>query len=193
MTTFGVILTILLFAAAIILPWILIFSNRGYYTPIAESIFMSLGANVIFTFIAFLIVACLMGISYNSDTAVPVESSKVYHEVYSIALRDNNEQQGVFVLGIGEINGETKPVYRFYVKTEQGAYRFMTVDAEKYDIVCTDTVAPHIEWYEKETQQPTCLRWIFNEPQDFYISKKDKTGLIYIPENSIVQSYKIEL
>lgn len=142
--------------------------------------------------IAVLVSLCLiLPFSYDDSVSDPLSSEKV--EIYSIGLNTSGEVHGNFVLGCGTVSGETYPTYRFYTITEDNKYHLNEVIAENFDIVCTDTVEPCIVYDATKTVMSPIRKIFFNECIYFDIEDNDLTGTIYIPKNSIVQSYKIQL
>lgn len=142
--------------------------------------------------ISFIILLVMFGIAFTDKEPDLTTSEKT--EIYSIGLNTVGQVHGSFVLGCGTINGETYPTYRFYTVTEDGKYHLNEVNANNFDIVCTDTVAPCIVYNAiKYVKHPQRLKFIFNEDVYSDIEKVDLGGTIYIPENSVVQSYKIQL
>ena len=145
-----------------------------------------------YTAISVLLTICLiLPFSYYDYVPDPLSSKKV--EIYSLGLNNGGEVNGHFVLGCGTVSGEIYPIYRFYTLTQDNRYHLNEVIAKNFDVVCTDTVEPCIVYNAtKKVMNPT--RKIFFD-KDIYLDIEDNnlTGTIYIPKNSIVQSYKIQL
>ena len=124
---------------------------------------------------------------------VPDPLSSKTEEIYSLGTNIGGEVHGHFVLGCGTVSGEVYPTYRFYTVTQDNKYHLNEVVAENFDIVCTDTVEPCIVYdVTKMVMQPV-RKIFFDECIYSDIEDNNLTGTIYIPKNSIIQSYKIQL
>jgi hypothetical protein len=117
--------------------------------------------------------------------------------IYSMGLNNKMEINGSFVLGCGTVNGESYTTYRYFT-CENERYHLNEVNANNFDIVCTDSVAPKVVIdATMEVSKIKYLKWfwdvnkISNMEQE--IDPQDYKGTIYIPKNSIIQSYKIQL
>ena len=133
-----------------------------------------------------LIFVCTYTISYE-DTM-----SKHEVEIYSIGINTKYDVNGSFMLGCGTINGTSVPTYRFYTLT-QDRYKLVEVNANNFDIICTDTVIPKIVIDATELIQEPNHRLIFNDTMHETLEREKWHGTIYIPKNSIVQSFNIQL
>ena len=91
------------------------------------------------------------------------------------------------------MSGATYPTYRFYTLTKDNKYHLNEVIAENFDIVCTDTVEPCIVYDETRMVMQPKMKILVDECIYSDIEDDNLTGTIYIPKNSIVQSYKIQL
>ena len=138
-----------------------------------------------------LIMIFVFPISYSDEIPDPLSSKKV--EIYSLGLNTSGEVQGHFVLGCGTVSGEIYPTYRFYTISQDNKYHLNEVIAKNFDIVCTDTVEPCIVYDATKMVMYPVRKFFFNECIYFDIEDDNLTGTIYIPKNSIVQSYKIQL
>lgn len=150
----------------------------------------------IYVTLSILVSLCLICIfvfpvSYSDEVPDPLSSKKT--EIYSLGLNTGDEVHGHFVLGCGTISGGTYPTYRFYTLTQDNKYHLNETLAENFDIVCTDTVEPCIVYDATKMVMYPIRKFFFNECIYFDIEDNNLTGTIYIPKNSIVQSYKIQL
>lgn len=189
MTVFGIILAILVFivffglsirffGCILDLPW----WGHILFSPI-HTLLSGLCTALLFVILA----------SMSTGRFEPDETTKKEIYIYSIGLNSKNDVHGSFCLGTGTINGTSVPTYRFYVMNN-GKYHLEEINANNFDIVCTNNTKPKIVIdATKEVAKPIWLKFIFNEDIHVTIDEKDWTGTIYIPENSIVQSFSIQL
>lgn len=105
---------------------------------------------------------------------------------------DMNQTCGTFHLGIGvkKIDKyKSISTYNFYIKCN-GKYDLYEVNSKNFKIVCTNKVKPKIVIDATyEIAKIKRLKFIFNEDLHSPIDEKNLSGIIYIPENSIIQSY----
>jgi hypothetical protein len=194
MTVFGIILFalvalgILLFVTR--LSWEDVKNGGGYgVRPYLDAI----GKQFIFTllggvcFVGFFVMTFL--ITYIKNDEYTGETEKCY--IHSINLSHGGEVTGAFVLGIGEVYGEMYRTYNFYTKTEDNVYELKTIKSKNFKIVCTDTVEPHIEYYNKGISVPKNI--LFKDTFYYDIEMEDSKGIIYLPSNAIIQNYQIKL
>ena len=193
MTTLGNIIFII---TLLVLSFLL---NLGFLDDIKNErwirgIFGTLGGCIAAFLFDMVIFLCLAIISYgaiedNSESATRTP-------IYSIGVSTGNEINGQFVLGCGGINGYSYPTYRFFT-FENNKYRLCEVNANNFDVVCTDDVEPQIVIDATKTVEKIVrLKSIFDENKliiERDKNKEDYTGTIYIPKNSIIQTYKIQL
>lgn len=188
MTIFGEILFWAIFAALCI-SFIWIMHNATdcrwwvhiWWSPVNVII-----SGLITIIILVIIFSCTYTISYEN----PMSKHEV--EIYSIGIGAKYDVNGTFMLGTGTINGSSVPTYRFYTLTED-RYKLVEVNANNFDIVCTDTVIPKIVIDATELIEEPNHRLVFNDTIHKSLEKEKWHGTIYIPKNSIVQSYNIQL
>lgn len=140
--------------------------------------------------ITLMVYVILYACTYTSSYEDPTSKHEV--EIYSIGINTKYDVNGSFMLGCGTINGTSVPTYRFYTLT-QDRYKLVEVNANNFDIVCTDTVNPKIVIDATETLEEPNHRLVFNDTIHKTIEKENWHGTIYIPKNSIVQSFNIQL
>ena len=192
MTIFGIIL----FSVMFITLWIVIGkcaadTSKGDY--IFEYTKGDIIYGIIIGFIVSLIIMCLvLGACYTIgykhdkyiDHTVPI---------YSIGLSTDGGMTGSFVLGTGSVKGELYPSYRYFVK-DNGTFELREVRADNYKIVCTDSVNPNIKYHHTGVLVPrTRMRWLWKSEMRITIEPEYRKGTIYLPKNSIIQSYTIKL
>lgn len=193
MTVFGIIFFVLV-ALGILwfvtrLSWEDVKNGRGHG---AKQYFDAIGNQFIFTllggllFVVFFVMTFL--IAHINKDEYTGETEKCY--IHSINLSHGGEVTGAFVLGIGGVDGKMYRTYNFYTKTEDNMYELKTIKPENFKIVCTDTVEPHIEYYNKGFSVP---KFIFKDTFYYDIEMEDSNGVIYLPSNAIMQNYKIKL
>ena len=126
-------------------------------------------------------------------------STRIETEIYSMGVNTKGFVYGDFILGSGTINGTSYPSYRYYVKDEtDNSYTLNEVYAKNFKIICTDTVKPKIvinATREHKLVKPG-YKWLFDENSFWHNREKCElrySGKIYIPKNSIIQSFRIEL
>lgn len=192
MTHFGGFLFVFLFILFIVLIGIGANNEGSYPLPWWVHLLLS-PIYAVGSFIVTFVILIIMFLIAFPDKEYDLSTTQKT-EIYSIGLNTAGEVHGSFVLGCGTINGETYPAYRFYTITEDGKYHLNEVNANNFDIVCTDTVAPCIVYNATQyVEHPKRLKFIFNEDIHSDVKKVYLGGTIYIPENSVVQSYKIQL
>lgn len=153
----------------------------------------AIGKQFIFTllggvcFVAFFVMILL--IAYINNDVYTGETEKCY--IHSINLSHGGDVTGTFVLGIGGVDGKMYRTYNFYTKTEDNMYELKTIKSEKFKIVCTDTIEPHIEYYNKGISVPKNI--LFKDTFYYNIEMEDSKGIIYLPSNAIIQNYQIKL
>ena len=191
MTTLGTVISITLFVLFICLcVFIMEKATDGisWWVHLCLSPFYAIISGVLSICLILLI---LFPISYSDEAPDPLSSKNV--EIYSLGINAGGEVHGHFVLGSGTVSGEMYPTYRFYTLTKDNRYHLNEVIAKNFDIVCTDTIKPCIVY--DATRMAVCpiRKFFFNECIYIDIEDSNLTGTIYIPKNSIVQSYKIQL
>lgn len=195
MTTFGfiffVVLALIILILATVYAWEEVIDG---YTYGAKPYFEAIGKQLLFTLIGALLFALTFLISfafeYVNDVEYTGETEKCY--VHSINLSHGGDVTGAFVLGMGEVNGEMYRTYNFYTKTEDNMYELKTIKSDNFKIVCTDTVEPHIEYYNKGITVPN-FGITFKDTLNNIIKMEDSKGIIYLPSNAIIQNYQIKL
>ena len=112
--------------------------------------------------------------------------------IYSIKQSTRSDVHSDFCLGTGSLQGATAPSYRYYAKNN-GKYKLCEVCALNYDIVMTDSIQPQIVVDGiKRYIEPKRLNWMFGRHAiTINVPKNEQTGTIYIPKNSIIESYDI--
>lgn len=191
MTIFGSVLCTILFIAFIVLIGYFVqeisLDEFTWWLHVLVSPLYAIGSMLIMLII--LPIAMLIG--YSSEQPDLTSSTKT--EIYSIGVNTGGEVHGHFVLGCGSVNGETYPTYRFYTMSDN-RYHLNEVIANNFDIVCTDTIEPCIVYdATRLVMYPIRMKWFWKDNVYIPIENKNMTGTIYIPTNSIVQSYKIQL
>lgn len=195
MTVFGIIFFVLvalvILGFTIYLSWDYIIDGHGYC---AKPYFEAIGKQIIFTFLGGVLFSVLFiiafAIEYVNEVEYTGETEKCY--VHSINLSYGGDVTGAFVLGIGEVNGEMYRTYNFYTKTEDNMYELKSIKSDNFKIVCTDTVEPHIEYYNKGITLPN-FGITFKDTLHSNIEMEDSKGVIYLPSNAIIQNYQIKL
>ena len=195
MTVFGIIFFVLV-ALGILwfvtsLSWQDVRNVRGYgvkpyLEAIANQVIFTLLGGILFVFLFVMIFL----ISHIGEDEYTGETEKCY--IHSINLSHGGEVTGAFVLGIGGVDGKMYRTYNFYTKTEDNIYELKTIKSENFKIVCTDTVEPHIEYYNKGISAPK-FHVLFKDTFHYDIEMEDSKGIIYLPSNAIIQNYQIKL
>ena len=191
MTIFGSVLCTILFIAFIVLIGYFVqeisLDEFTWWGHLLASPLYAIGSMLIM--LTILSIAMLIG--YSSEQPDLTSSTKT--EIYSIGVNTGGEVHGHFVLGCGSVNGETYPTYRFYTMSDN-RYHLNEVIANNFDIVCTDTIEPCIVYDATRLMMyPIRMKWFWKDTVYIPIENKNMTGTIYIPKNSIVQSYRIQL
>lgn len=195
MTVFGIIFFVLV-ALGILgfvtrISWDDVIDGYGYG---AKPYFEAIGKQLLFTLIGAMLFGITFLVSfafeYVNEVEYTGETEKCY--VHSINLSHGGDVTGAFVLGMGEVNGEMYRTYNFYTKTEDNMYELKTIKSDNFKIVCTDTVEPHIEYYNKGITVPN-FGIIFKDTLHNNIEMEDSKGIIYLPSNAIIQNYQIKL
>ena len=191
MTIFGSVFCTILFIAFIVLIGYFVqeisLDEFTWWGHLLASPLYAIGSMLIM--LTILSIAMLIG--YSSEQSDLTSSTKT--EIYSIGVNTGGEVHGHFVLGCGSVNGETYPTYRFYTMSDN-RYHLNEVSANNFDIVCTDTIEPCIVYDATRLMMyPIRMKWFWKDTVYISIENKNMTGTIYIPKNSIVQSYKIQL
>ena len=190
MTIFGSVLCTILFIAFIVLIGYFAQDSCDFtwWLHVLLSPLYAIGSMLMVLIIIALIA---MPIGYSSEQPDLTSSTKT--EIYSIGVNTGGEVHGHFVLGCGSVNGETYPTYRFYTMSD-GRYHLNEVSTNSFDIVCTDTIEPCIVYdATRLIMYPIRMKWFWKDTVYIPIENKNMTGTIYMPKNSIVQSYKIQL
>lgn len=195
MTVFGIIFFALV--ALIILIWATVYAWEDVidgYTYGAKPYFEAIGKQLFFTLIGVMLFAITFLVSFAFEYVNKVEytgeTEKCY--VHSINLSHGGDVTGAFILGIGEVDGKMYRTYNFYTKTEDNMYELKTIKTDNFKIVCTDTVEPHIEYYNKGITVPN-FGITFKDTLHNNIEMEDSKGIIYLPSNAIIQNYQIKL
>jgi hypothetical protein len=191
MTIFGLVLCTILFIAFIVLIGYFVqelsLDEFKWWGHVLASPLYAMGSMLIMLTLLFMV----MAITHSSEQPDLTSSTKT--EIYSIGVNTRGEVHGHFVLGCGSVNGETYPTYRFYTMSDN-RYHLNEVNANNFDIVCTDTIEPCIVYNATRTMTyPVRMKWFWKDTVYTTIEEKNMSGIIYIPTNSIVQSYKIQL
>lgn len=195
MTTFGIIFLALV--ALVILIWATVYAWEDVidgYTYGAKPYFEAIGKQLLFTCIGAMLFGITFlvsfAIEYVNEVEYTGETEKCY--VHSINLSHGGDVTGSFVLGIGEVDGKMYRTYNFYTKTEDNMYELKSIKSDSFKIVCTDTVEPHIEYYNKGITVPN-FGITFKDTLHNNIEMEDSKGIIYLPSNAIIQNYQIKL
>lgn len=195
MTVFGIIFFAIV--ALVILIWATVYAWEDVidgYTYGARPYFEAIGKQLLFTLlgVGFFALTFLVSfaIEYVNEVEYTGETEKCY--VHSINLSHGGDVTGAFILGIGEVDGKMYRTYNFYTKTEDNMYELKTIKTDNFKIVCTDTVEPHIEYYNKGITVPN-FGITFKDTLHNNIEMEDSKGIIYLPSNAIIQNYQIKL
>jgi hypothetical protein len=199
MTTFGIIFLTIIATVIFILCAYIAWSNEkldsfaDYILVFFKQCFFTLFGGLVFLLIFMIITA----IEYSGEDRYYEKSSKTELNIYSINISNGFEMNGSFILGSGYVDGETYNTYRFYTNTKDDIYKLdvfklETVNADNFNIVCTDTVSPHIEYYNTECFEPN-FGLFFKKTLKTHITLDKAEGIIYLPTNSIIQNYQIKL
>lgn len=195
MTTFGIIFFAIV--ALVILIWATVYAWEDVidgYTYGARPYFEAIGKQLLFTLlgVGFFALTFLVSfaIEYVNEVEYTGETEKCY--VHSINLSHGGDVTGAFILGIGEVDGKMYRTYNFYTKTEDNMYELKSIKSDSFKIVCTDTVEPHIEYYNKGITVPN-FGITFKDTLHNNIEMEDSKGIIYLPSNAIIQNYQIKL
>lgn len=195
MTVFGIIFFVVL--ALIILIRVTVYAWEDVidgYTYGAKPYFEAIGTQLIFTLLGVglftLFFIMTFAIEYVNEIEYTGETEKCY--VHSINLSHGGDVTGAFILGIGEVDGKMYRTYNFYTKTEDNMYELKTIKSDNFKIVCTDTVEPHIEYYNRGFNEPN-FGITFKDTLYSTIKMEDSNGIIYLPSNAIIQNYQIKL
>ena len=189
MTIFGSVLCTILFIAFIVLIGYFAQDSCDFtwWLHVLLSPLYAIGSMLM----VLIILLIAMPIGHSSEQPDLTSSTKT--EIYSIGVNTGGEVHGHFVLGCGSVNGETYPTYRFYTMSDN-RYHLNEINANNFDIVCTDTIEPCIVYdATRMAMYPIRMKWFWKDTVYIPIENKNMTGTIYIPKNSIVQSYKIQL
>lgn len=195
MTVFGIIFFVVLalffLFCATVHAWEDVIDGYSYG---AKPYFEAIGKQLLFTFIGAMLFGITFlvsfGFEYINEVEYTGETEKCY--VHSINLSHGGDVTGAFVLGMGQVNGEMYRTYNFYTKTEDNMYELKTIKSDNFKIVCTDTVEPHIEYYNKGITVPN-FGITFKDTLHNNIEMEDSKGIIYLPSNAIIQNYQIKL
>ena len=164
------------------------------YPDGAKPYFEAIGKQLLFTCIGAMLFGITFlvsfAIEYVNEVEYTGETEKCY--VHSINLSHGGDVTGAFILGIGEVDGKMYRTYNFYTKTEDNMYELKTIKTDNFKIVCTDTVEPHIEYYNKGITVPN-FGITFKDTLHNNIEMEDSKGIIYLPSNAIIQNYQIKL
>jgi hypothetical protein len=194
MTIFGIIFFGIFLIAAVVWPFIDEFSDKcswwdfsDYCKAIGSAVF-KMGVSVVLLLFIFVF---SLAITYSGNGKIDETSVKTV-PIHSIGVTNGSEFGGNFFLGIGSVDGESYPVYQFYTLSEDNRYKIHQVNANNYDIVCTDSIAPSIQYCDSAIVTPP-IGLLFNADIKNHREMKDSKGTIYIPSNSIVADFKIDL
>ena len=170
---FWVILGVILFIGLVV--WIVKeVIEEGFYFLIFPIILF--GAVIIFICSSLGLVSCNKIASTFAKSETYVETST---EIY--ALQDNIITSGTMFLGTGLVNGE--PKYYIMQHTDEG-YKLETYDTEEAIIVYIDG-PPRVDHIHNYFTNPIVRFFCGDSGCNGYI--------IYIPENSIISNYEIDL
>lgn len=120
-------------------------------------------------------------INYNFTVA----KSKIVETFEIISLNDNNQMQGRFFLGSGQI--DSRSYFSMYSKDEFGYIDRLDLPTSNSSLVYTNE-KPFVEKYEKFTDYDNILNWLFipvTDSQPFY--------LIHIPNGTIINEFNLDL
>ena len=163
--------------------------------------------------IGLTIVSCFISIfvsTVNPITEKQYSYDKLVSSSKIIALKDNNLLSGTFFLGCGSINNDE--YYYYYTVSDEGDIEFNKLSATHDNVklrYCGDNEQPRVETYYETVNTVLITKPnIWNLSISDYISyHKYSVGdvidnqiqdwhqqtIIYIPEGSIEQNYKIDM
>lgn len=194
MTIFGIIFFGILLLAAIVWPFVYEFSEKccwWHFSDYCKAVGNGLIKMGMSIFLLLFIFVFALALTYCSDGKIDETSVKTV-PIHSIGVTNSSSVGGNFFLGIGSVNGESYPVYQFYTLSEDNRYKLHQVNANNYDIVCTDSIAPSIQYCDSAIVTPP-IGLLFKEEIKNRRDMKDSKGTIYIPSNSIVADFTIDL
>lgn len=129
----------------------------------------------IYSIISILCLGITIGVDIYSATD-KWTSTQIATE-YIVALQDDSLINGKFYLRSGSIN--QKDYYKYLIKLKSGGYKVNQIPADQTIIYITDSNF-RVEWYERE--------------RGLGLSQKtEKFWYIYIPENTIIYNFNIDL
>jgi hypothetical protein len=112
-------------------------------------------------------------------------------------LRDNIGVDGRFVLGSGSV--ESVPVYVYYVKQENGAFKLKYIDARVTDVYMDEDINPYlmqtieVGYYSDGTSIPSCTGKEYYCTSDAvaYDFRDVVRGEFHVPRGTLVQAYSL--
>lgn len=163
--------------------------------------------------IGLTIVGCFISIFVSTVNPI-TEKQYSYNKLASsskiIALKDNNLSSGTFFLGCGSVNNDE--YYCYYTVSDEGDIEYNKLSATDDNVklrYCGDNEQPRVEiYYETVNTVLIAKPNIWKLSTDDYISyhkysvgdvvtsdinEQHQQTIIYIPEGSIEQNYKIDM
>ncbi len=147
------------------------------------------------------ILSWVASVVISSTISETKEEYKLVESHNIIALQDSSNTSGTFFLGCGTVGSSM--YYCYYIDTDDGyKYQQIKVSSDDVDVsikYCKEKETPHIEKYD-EYKITTCDKnwgWLI----DFKLSKSTESQsvfspqkiIIYLPEGTIAENYKIDL
>lgn len=137
----------------------------------------------------------------SSEITERKEEYKLVESQNIVALQDNSNTSGRFLLGSGTINGSM--YYCYYIDTDDG-YKYQQINTSDYNVdvsikYCNENETPHIEKYDKYTIPTSDKKWgwVFNPvliaPRANQSVLSAQKIYIYLPEGTIDENYKVDL
>ena len=137
----------------------------------------------------------------SSEITEQKEEYKLVESQNIVALQDNSNTSGRFLLGSGTVNGSM--YYCYYIDTDEG-YKYQKINTQEYGIdvsikYCNENETPHIEKYDKYTISTSNKKWgwVFNPvliaPRAYHSGLSAQKIYIYLPEGTIDANYKVDL
>lgn len=137
----------------------------------------------------------------SSEITERKEEYKLVESQNIVALQDNSNTSGRFLLGSGTVNGSM--YYCYYIDADDG-YKYQQINTSDYDVdvsikYCNENETPHIEKYDKYTIPTSSTKWgwVFNPvliaPRANQSVLSTQKIYIYLPKGTIDENYKVDL
>lgn len=128
--------------------------------------------------------------SYIIYDLIPPKKETFKESYPLVALQDNINLNGHFFLGCGSIENNN---YYFVMLKDKERIKFHKLPAEKWNIIEEENIQPQVVVIKKSV--PKLVNELFSNDDDDLGVRKGKIidRIIYIPKNSIINNYKIDL